>query len=294
MIYFTLPNFHINSKLNFIISDLASNNSEKFKEPVKIIANSGSYPYCYFNGSINNCSGELLRYFDYQVICNNYSSVRNSIRFNFTNVFIEEKDFDNCFLNVLLDINQNGSNYIELNNMLLMKYIKEEYPNYQFVYSMSYDNENLITPELINELNKDEMFDLITIPFNYVKDLSYLKKIKNKNKIEVTINNTCKNCNFYQSNICLAKENELQYNFSEGSVLASCKKQVNYRESTLISLEDIVTKYKNIGIKHFKLVDFCQNSSNAIDYIDFIVDYFIKDEYKNEIRNMMLKEVFFK
>ena len=293
MIYFTLPNFNTNSKINFIISNIANINPEKIKEPIKFIANSGNYPYCYFNGSINNCYGDLIKYFDYQVICNQYMDNKNAIRLNLTNAFLTSKDFDNSLLDVILSTHHTGSCYIELNNLALKNYIEDKYPNYQFIYSMPYDNNNhIMTPDLINQLNDENIFDLITIPFNYIKDISFLKKIKNKSKIELTVNNLCKNCDLVQSEICSLKENELQSNYSGTSLLSNCDKRVPYTDSTVITLEEIVQKYNAIGIKHYKLVDFFQNPCNTIDFINFIIDYFIKDEYKNEIRTLMLKEVF--
>lgn len=297
MIYFTLPNFHINSKVNENINRFFRNdeNLNKLIAPIRFIAESGSYPYLHLNGSINNNSGKLLSWSEYNDICN-IQSIKNgtSIRFNLKNYFINEYDFTDCLLNVILETHHNGSNYIETDNLGLIEYISNKYPNYMFIFSTYAKFLKTLDENFINQLIDTKKFTLINLPMAFNKDLNYLKNIKNRKYIELNINNLCADCDEQTYNKCLIAENEYQYNFSKKSVVKNCKNRYRYtdKKSINITMEEILNVYVPMGIKYFKLCDFVETTFNVIDFIHFIANYFIKEEYRLEFIMFMMQEAF--
>ena len=132
MIYFTLPNFYDNFYINNFFITLSKANPEYFKEKITFIQTSGNFPYCSWNGGMNNCYDRGAFYDDFSN-CYKMSSV--PLRFNCANVLLEDFDFDNTMANLILELNENGSNLIEVANLKLMEYLETQFPNYKFVFS---------------------------------------------------------------------------------------------------------------------------------------------------------------
>lgn len=278
MIYFTLPNFFQNNELINFFKIISKEKQNYFKFPVAFSYATGNFPYCYWNGGYNNNDGPGLLYSDF------FNFNLNSaipLRFNCSNVYLKNIDYEDTMANTILNICENGSNSISISDLNFYEFLKEKYPNYSYVFSKEANLKYPISEEIINTLS--EYFDYIEIPYFKTCDLNFLNNLKNKNKIELTINSLCPmNCSNYFN--CQLQEHLSQYNYSINNNYLNCSKKIN---NCYISLEQIVEQYIPLGFSHFSFTE-TENINN--DFLFFLIDYFIKEEYKYEILKIFFKE----
>lgn len=285
-INFSLPNFFINFRTNDIFFTIVKTHPEFLKNPnVNFLSAHGQFPYCYWNGGININEGPGAYYTDF-INCGDSSNI--PLRFNFSNLMLTKEDFDNVMANLILDLNGNGSNEIELSNLELFNYLRENYPVYsRYIFSKNADIISEMTPEVINALIESDNFSLIELPVYYNGNFEQLKQIQKRKYIELVINPICnKTCNNF--NNCRLKENISHYNYSRESIYCNCTARHKFNKNPdLISLEEIEKDYLPLGIFNFKIEDFPRNEPD-INYCDFLVQYFIKPEYQIEALNLLL------
>lgn len=271
MYYFTLCDFFYNYKvINFFIDQLKYNQICFINSDICFNFYEGSYSYFYFNGEFNNNTGPTILI---PGLKNRDNISEKPIRFSMSNVYIEQKDIYNCYLNALLKEFDKQGNYIEISNLDFLNYI---HLNYTYNYILSNKLFLTLSPTIENiknliESNK-EIFSLIQLPEFY--NLSDIKDLTHKNLLEVIINPNCLKCKNYQN--CWLKEAEYQINYSKKSNFLSC----NNFNQTLMSWEEIEKYYKS-GINHFIIKSNPNHNSNQ--YLFMLIDFFIKDEYKYKI-----------
>lgn len=273
MINFSLPNFYFNFNVNNFIIKLNQTNSEYFKEKINFQYAYGNFPYAYWNGGYNNNMANDAFYHDF-IRCPEESLV--PISFNCSNIYLYENDYENTMMNLILKENENGINCIELSNIELYNFLIKKYPHYNYIFSKEADLLNPLTPEIINVLS--ETFYMIQVPNNKYNDFNFLNEIKNKEKIEITINDKCSHfCQKY--NLCKLHEHQAQYNFSGKNNYKNCKERKKYEDNFLISLEDIKNIYLPLGFSHFSFDDVISDKQKDALLFAY-VKYFIKEEYQ--------------
>ena len=151
MIFFTLPNFFYNYEINEKIKRLSLMNPCFFKEKVAFNIASGNFPYAYWNGGLNNNRNLSCIYKDF-VKFNDNSTI--PLRFKCNNVYLQSIDFEDAMLNTILKIGELGSNYIEISNINLFYFLKEKYPDYNYIFSKDANLLHPFTPEVINKINE--------------------------------------------------------------------------------------------------------------------------------------------
>lgn len=290
MIYFCLPDFYENFKINQFLIKASSIWQDKFKTPIHISLMSGSFPFSTWNGGFNNNKGihsmfsqdaslEVFPlYYDYD--CYKYSDV--PFRLNCSNVCLEDFDFLDEHMNVILKLNENGCNEIEVSNLNLLGYIMEKYPEYTFVFS---DNADLIKPvnlEMINTLTSFDQLSCVKLPFRLNQDVELLKQLENKHKIELVVNTLCPvNCPSFEQ--CHIQEDETQLAYQSNGPIELCDKNNNYawNANFTLSLDEIKSTYEPMG---FQKYSFMNIPSNVIfNKILFYFNYFFKPEYISEM-----------
>lgn len=276
MIYFVLPDFFQKYPINNYLRKQAKQNSKMFKEEITFSYQHGSFPYTTWNGNINSNFGYGVFY---QELLNFLSLTNNPIRLDFSNILLEDYDFDNTFCNLILSYYQIGSTQIELSNLDLLEYIDKNYDNYSYVFS---NNAFLMAPlnaDIINMLfeNIEKLSYLILDPKEN-KNEDLLSNIEHLEKIEIIVNNICPySCSKY--NQCPIAENKAQINYSLNSCFKECKNTLNpFDNNSFISLEEIKEFYLPKNINHFVLRD--MPSLDLHEYLLFVTEYFIKEEFK--------------
>lgn len=280
MIYFTLPEFYFNFNILNTFNKLPK---EYFKTEIAFSTTEGNFPYSYWNGGFNNNMGKLALYIE-MVNCiekNNYN-----IRFNCSNIYLTENDFSNTLGNLILSLGESGCNSILISNLKLYEILKEKFPNYSFVFSR---DANLIHPvdeNIINIIADNDDFELIQLPQDKIFDFNFLTNIKNRKKIEICVNSLCdieqcKNCKECQY---IAHQN--QYNYSGVNNYLACAKRPPYHyKKPLLSIEDLLKDYVPLGINHFSLAPIFHSQKD--NFLLFLIEYFIKDEYKFEVKKIL-------
>lgn len=286
MIYFTLPNFVENFQLhNLLYATIRKFKNELRYSDIYLGAQSGSFPYCSWNGDINNNVGNGYYYPDFLNI-----QLGSGIctRLNCANVFLEDYDINDNMGQEILKIFDDGSTTIEVSSIPFMEQIAEQYPSYRFHFSKYADLITPFTPELLNEIAISEKFVSIGIPDRYSHDFEWLSQLKKKRMYEITLDAICPiTCaNFNQ---CYLKEQANQLQYSGTSLIFGCNKAMPYYNNpNIISLETIVKEYLPKGFNHFTFST-CYNGT-PLDKINFFVEYFFKPEAWEAVKTDMLVE----
>lgn len=289
MIYITLPNLYKYQNLKLALCSL-NIETEKMKIPFRFVSQYESLPYCYLCGGVNINNNFIYKYHQLETRAKTHYSLAK--RLNFSNLNIEEKDIKDEYFNVVLNL-YDQSSWLEVSNIPFAMALKNKYPLYDLIFSSAADIMFPFTPETLNTIQEQELFKIISIPSYYNKDFDFLKEIKNRSKLELTINNICNNCPVPCQKNCIISEHDSIYNYSNNSIFNNCDKLQEYHNSKSIdiTLDDIKNIYLPLGIKHYKLDNFPNCKNAIIDFIFFITDYFFKEEYKEEIIQKLIKEI---
>lgn len=209
----------------------------------------GNFPYVYFNGDINiNNDDNIITYRDYG---NYVVGTSFPVRFMLSNIFLTEWDYKyDLRVKSILDYYCNMNYQIEISDLRIAQYYKDIYDyQYQYILSKNFFYENPINLEILEQIEKLDIFHLICLPTNLL-NLEQLKQIKNKNKYELVVGDKCGNCSIIQQKNCNHIENEAIYNFSKYSLYNICP-NIGYQSNESI-IEDIKF-YHKLGFNQFKL-----------------------------------------
>lgn len=206
-------------------------------------------------------------------------------RYTFTNNMMEERHLNDTLCNLAMEIADNGKNEVLVNSPVLEKYLREQYPNFKFIQSITACQHSI---EKINEAT--EKYDLVVIDFHDNRNMDFLEKIKNKNKIEILVDGLCPNsCNRskeHYSNI--SRINCLQGNANhEYSCLINKESSKNFykglrqRKENNLTFEEVYKDYFDMGFRHFKLVG---RNEFSFYVLESLVYYLVKPEHRDEVR----------
>ncbi len=272
MIYFTLPNFFEYFAINQFFIDLNKKHPEYFKEKVVFKQVKGSFPYCSWSG-YNSNFGQGAFYSDFEK-CYKLSGL--PIRFDFSNVLLEEFDFYDNMANTICSLNENGSNLISVANIPLQEYLKNKYPNYNFIFSREADLITEFTPDILNTILDSNQFSLIELPYHWNKDVTMLKQLHMKSKYEIVVNSLCPlSCK--ENYKCKIMEHQNQLDYSQCSIFNNCFKANKNYFKEMISLEEIKQIYVPLGFSYFTFAPFQYGEYPSIVF-DTYMNYFIKPE----------------
>jgi hypothetical protein len=277
MIYFTLPNFYENLEANIFIHDLCKMHSEYFKEKVSFYSLTGAFPFSSWNGGIN-CNVGHGAFYGHFVDMQNNAPLVLPARLNMANVLLEPEDYYDHMNNAILKIYNDGSTVLEVSSIPLMEHIQEKYPEYRFMLSSQADLITPFTPEVLNSLFETEKFTLVGLPIYLNHDFDFLKQLKHKTKVEITVNPICPDsCEGYRN--CWLAEHQNQIEYSGAQNILNCANISKFLNvNNIISLEEIKNTYIPLGFNHFTFST--QYLLNQNEMVDFYIQYFIKDEYK--------------
>ena len=178
--------------------------------------------------------------------------------FTFSNYKINEEDLEDKQANLMLKIagEISDNNFAIVSSELLAEYIRDKYPKIKLIASIirpmyeykKYDE----TPEYYNNLCK--RYDKVVVRPEFYFDRSFMKKLNQKNKIELMTNLGClQKCPLARRHYDLTVELDAG---RETALKHMCHKDMNKLESvyrtTYISNEEIDDLIK-MGFTHFKL-----------------------------------------
>lgn len=283
MINFYLPDFYYRYKLNIEIVNLLEQHPEYFYDNIKIGAIYGSFPGAIWNGGrlmlnttdLNNINDTIKT----------FNSKNIPIHFTFTNCLLTEEHLNDTYCNLIAEMGHNNMNGIIINSPILEKYLREKYPQYQYISSTTKCERN------INNINiACNQYDLVVTDYRDNSNINLLKQIQQKDKIKLLINSYCDpNCNKRSAHYTLLSLGQLQH--QKQDLIEQCPTfnrtfidSLNF--NSVIKVDDLYSTYNNMGFNHFKIEG---RLINIYDLIESYVYYLIKPEYKNKIRLLLLR-----
>lgn len=274
MIYFSLPMFATNLSFNNAIFHFLMCYPEAKNFPnSNIMASYGNFPYSYWDGNVNNNYGNDIALYENINLIREVSKM--PIRLTCSNIFLEEKDLYDVHQNVIFDLFKDCGNLIEISDLQLYTYIKEKYPNYNFIFSENADLINPFTEEILDVILKQNVFSFITLPKRLSEDNQFLLNLKHKDKYEIIVCDKCCCNNIDSKQECAAREQKYQINFSNKSIYQNCEKTKKYNNAK----DDIfkINEFSKMGFKYFK-IDCCP-AKDILVFNQFLIELLIKPEY---------------
>ena len=132
MLYLSLPLLYENKLFNNYIDQFISLNPDKAKIPMKIEYLHGSYPWSLWNGGSNSNYGNAVLYNEMQDIVKNTSSPH---AIDCSNIYLNDSDLSDIHQNIILEIESNTGSAFEVSDLKLYNYIKDHYPDAEFIFS---------------------------------------------------------------------------------------------------------------------------------------------------------------
>lgn len=285
---FYLPDFTKHLNLNLYIIKLLKEHPEYFYDYINIGAIYGA-----FGGSIWNGGRVIPGIASKPKVKETIEQINNlniPIRFTYTNHLLTEEDLHDRYCNMTLDIANNGINEIIVNSPLLEDYLKNKYPNFKYILSTTRCERDI---NKINEATK--LYDLVVIDYRDNSNLSFLLGIEDKSKIEILINAYCNpDCPIRKDHYDTLARIQLNYGENipqQDKKFDSCP---TYNRSiydildfpTVLTNNDIQNVHSQMGFSHYKIEG---RTISTINLIESYIYYFIKPEWKDRVRIMLLK-----
>lgn len=280
--YFHLPGLFEFYELYKMFLKVYKNHREYFYDWCEIGSIYGAPPGCIWGGGRIESEDT-----DPEAVISLMNKYGISARLTFSNSLLKEEHLSDKKCNELCTLFESyGGNGVIIHSNLLLKYIKENYPNLYLVSSTT----KVLTrfEDLLKELNREE-FDYVVPDFRLNKDLENLEDLKQsqKDKIEFLCNECCYigckdreecyksvsrkslgiNCTDHHCNAPYGNEG---YRFS--------KAMINHG---FISVNDICEKYLPIGFSNFKLEG---RSLGSALVLEILLYYMVKPEYQIHVR----------
>lgn len=280
LIKFYIPNFLEFYDLNIKLIQLIKSNSIYFYDNISIGAVFGTVPKVIWNG------GRAMQHYvkkDIKQVIKDYNNLNIPIRFTFTNCLLEEKHLNDPIGNITMRYANNGMNEILINSTLLEQYLRNKYPNFKYISSIT--KVILNDQDIINEVNK---YDMTVIDTSKNKDFNFLKKL-NPNKIELLVNSYCQpNCPYKKQHYESVSKSQL-YGYNDIFGQKCCNRQTEF--SNILGLETTITKeelyniyYKKLHIYNFKIEG---RNHNINEVIKNYLYYMVKPEYYNIVEQIL-------
>ena len=282
LINFYIPDFYNHFYINTTLLKLIQTKPEMFYDDFKIGAIYGNFPHCIWNGGTVEKGGipdiniikRIVEIFNYEF--------NIPLRLTMTNPLISKKHVYDTYSNSIMKLLNNGINQVLISSSILEEYIRKEYPNYPIIRSIL-ASEN-------KEYDDSNKYFMSVLKKNKNNDISFLKQIKNKNKVELLVNEICpSNCKRAYSHYLDFAKAQLFNEYNEilnlnCSYPYSFPLQEFYKHPLCLKRKEIKTFYEPLGFKHYKISGRGKNNPNIILYY---AHYFVKEEFKDDFIGIM-------
>jgi len=285
MIYYYIPDFFFNYDINVRLLELIQTEPDMFYDDFKIGAVFGNFPNCIWNGG-RPVFGNNLNFAEMQNISAQFNYYGVPLRLTMTNPVVEETDVYDRYANYIMQNLNNGFNQVLVANSILEEYIREKYPEYPVIRS-------IIASENVYYDDSDKYF-MSVLRKHKNTDIRFLQSIKNKDKIELLVNETCdEDCpRAYTHYLEFSKKQRYLDNTGEELIIkCTCDRKYPrnrfYNLSMCLTRDKIKNIYEPMGFKHFKISGRGSHGGIILDY----AHYMVKPEWKEDFLNMMLDAV---
>lgn len=287
-IEFSIPGLYGFNHLNMFLFELIEKYPNKFYDDFKITSMYGSFPECIWNGG-RGVGGTFIAK-DVQKAVEILNKRGVTLRYTFTNCKLSKEDTYDHVCNQVLKLTkkyQTIKNDINVGSEVLKNYIEEKYKN-DFNIVMS----TTLCVKDVDEINKITEKYLLVPDYSINNDFEKLSRLKYKENIEILANESCNpNCparrRHYEelSSYFLKEEVEPIDCYYANDPNHENYYRANVKQCHHIKREDILNKYLPLKINKFKIVG---RGVTILKVIEGYVEYFVKQEYRDEIRYDLL------
>ena len=252
-IYWHLPGFFVYFYLNQVMIHLMQKYPDAFHEGYTAGSVYGTFPGAIWNGG--RAVFGIASHGEMEQIISTYNRFGVPVRFTWTNPLIEEKHVNDTYCNLIMRTADNGKNQVLVNSPVLEKYLRENYPTFEFISSTT----KRITDVSGIRKELDSGYFLVVLDYDLNHDKEALSELSPyADRIEILCDEICfPNCPRRKEHY--ADEGRMQLDFEKGSVyncpnrstvpsFEECKKRPAF-----ISREEIAS-YVDMGYVNFKLV----------------------------------------
>lgn len=283
MLNFYLPDFYYQFKLNMKLITLLNEHPEYFHDNIKIGAVYGSFPGAIWNGGRFMSGASTIDNVHNTIAA--FNNVGVPVRFTFTNCLVEQNQVYDTYCNMIMHCANNGMNEVLVNTEVLEDYLRNKYPNFKYLLSTTRCERD------VNKINEAcEKYHLVVPDFRDNIDIDYLDKLNHKDKIELLINAYCDpDCKIRQKHYRQLSADQMA--FSAQPSFWDCDSMSRpFHEAlklpTVIKVEDLYTKYVDMGFSHFKIEG---RTLHTYEIIESYVYYLVKPEYKDFVRHELVR-----
>lgn len=286
MIYFHCPDFYNGFEIYQGINILKHEAANCFNDDVQIGSIFGAFPSMIWNGGTFDLGRLVTDLRDIEYIADMYQGMGFPINFTFTNGLLIDTDCFDRYCNKILDIFNNRGNGILVNSECLEKYLREKYPNYRILKSITSTEQDFdIHQAVIN-------YDQIVLPKRHNKNFDLLNQItpEDRPNIEILVNEICREgCPRAYSHYLDYNRVQLYEECLSDKLKCSFMKPIfpMRNNNNIITFQDIIDKYYPLGYNQFKIGGrgYTQGIGQAIN----VVRYLIKPEYQVDVLEYLLK-----
>lgn len=287
-IKYILPNF-LELNRNKVLLDIYTAHKDITIDNSEIYSFYGTFPNAIWNGGRVSKDDKFTSKSCMKKIRDFYNKQGIAVTFTFTNPLIEEKHLNDEYCNQILKIFNNGMNEVLVVSPILEKYVRENYPKYKINKSITF-------------ADKDNPYDtkkyhLSVLDKNLNHNIGELKKIKDKDKIEILCDEVCFNdCKFTKQHY--TEIGNIQLGFEKNELYGRCKyinrvrqyefiANRNKNSKYYISPDAIQKTYAPMGFQYYKLSG--RENNNFIGW-ESVIDYLIKPKYQNDVRSYIFEK----
>ena len=282
-IRFYLPDFYYKYQLNTELAIMMRDHPEFFMDGISIGAIYGSFPGAIWNGGRLMSGGA-----DQANIVNTIAGINNlgiPIRFTFTNCLLEKHHVYDTYCNLIMGAADNGMNEVLVNSPILEEYLRAKYPNFKYLMSTTRCERDV---RRINEACKK--YHLVVPDFRDNKDLDFLSRLEDKDKIELLVNAYCNpDCPWRSEHYQALSSDQLWFRNSATFVGCDAMSRPFHEAlnlATTIKADELYGAYADMGFTNFKIEG---RTLHTFEIIESYVHYLVKPEHKDRVRHDLVR-----
>lgn len=286
-ILFSIPDFFFLYDLNMMLIQLKQQEPTKFYEDVVIDSVYGSFPNCIWNSGRGAYGWANIENIIATVQAFNKLGI--SVRYTFTNSEITGRHLMDYQCNHILQntgkLVEGIRNGVNVNKDILADHIQKNYPEFYLLWSTT-KGDPKTTVEETNELSKDR----ITVLYYGLNNTTALEQLEHPENIEVLVSEACiPYCPKRHEHYSSIGKSQLLLPSEPFRCPYGCEQYFYYEVAAkrphYVDMRDIREVYLPLGINKFKISG---RADSPINVIENYVNYFVKPEYRDDIRNKML------
>lgn len=283
-VYYHLPGLFEFYELYEKFLELFYGHREYFYEWCEIGSIYGAPVDCIWGGGrVSNCD------YDTKAVIELMEEYKISARLTFSNSKLKEEHLLDSKCNALcarFERHENPRNGIIVHSELLLNYLKETYPDYEYISSTTKVITNF--SEFVEEINRKE-FQYVVPDFRLNKRFEQLQTLSQiqKDKVEFLCNECCsfscrdrKRC-YEAVSLKNLGEDEEEFHCNVAESEGGYRFSKAMKNPGFIGVEDIQTRYVPMGFSNFKIEG--RGLGSAV-VLEFLLYYMTKPEYQLIVR----------